>query len=110
VEYPFSPYIYQVKRTLYVAGSGVSLDSVVIHYQEGASPAQIVESFPTLKLWQVFGALAYYLENGQLIDEYVAEHEREFQRARAESRKDPKSAALWERIEKARQGTGSKHA
>jgi uncharacterized protein (DUF433 family) len=109
VEYPSSPYIYQLNRSLYVAGSAVSLDSVVIHYQEGASPAQIVESFPTLQLWQVYGALAYYLQHEQLIGEYVTEGEREFEIARAESRKDPRSAALWERLEKARQEMLSKH-
>ena len=42
-----------------MAGTGVSLDSVVIRFQEGASPDKIVQSFPTLKLSQVFGVLAY---------------------------------------------------
>ena len=77
--YPVSPYIYELNGGLYAVGSGVSLDSVVINYQQGASPAQIVESFPTLKLWQVFGVLAYYLEYERVIGEYVAEGQRKFE-------------------------------
>lgn len=69
------------QRCLYVAGTRVSLDSVVIHFQEGASPGRIVQSFATLKLSQVYGAIAYYLENEDIVKEYLAEVEREFQRS-----------------------------
>jgi uncharacterized protein (DUF433 family) len=50
--YPASPYIEERHGGLYVAGTGVSLDSIVIRFQQGASPDRIVESFPTLKLSQ----------------------------------------------------------
>jgi hypothetical protein len=40
---------------------------VVIGFQEGESPQQIVQSFPTLTLAQVYGAIAYYLENEKMI-------------------------------------------
>ena len=43
--YPVSPYIEERNGGLYVAGSGVSLDSVVIRFQEGADPGKIVQSF-----------------------------------------------------------------
>ena len=79
--HPASPYIEERNGGLYVAGTRVSLDSVVIHFQEGVSPERIVESFPTLKLSQVYGAIGYYLENEVLIKEHLAEVEREFQRS-----------------------------
>lgn len=106
--YPISPYIEQRNGGLYLAGRRVMLDSIVIYHRQGKTPAEIVELFPVLKLWQVYGAIAYYLENQELIQEYVAEGLREFDRRRAESRKDPKSAALWSRLEKARQEMASK--
>ena len=56
--YPASAYIEGRNGGLYVAGTRVSLDSVVIRFQEGASPERIVQSFPTLKLSQVYGAIA----------------------------------------------------
>jgi uncharacterized protein (DUF433 family) len=61
-----------------VAGTGVSLDSVVIRFQQDADPDTIVRSFPTLRQSQAYGAIAYYLENEKAIDDYVAEGEREF--------------------------------
>ncbi len=85
------------------------LDSIVIHYQEGKSPAQTVESFPVLKLWQVYGAIAYYLEHEEPILEYVAEGQRWFDEARAKCWADPYMAALHARLEKARQEMLSKH-
>ena len=79
--YPGSPYIEERDGGLYVAGARVSLDSVVVPFQEGASPERIVQSFPALKLSQVYGAIAYYLENEQMINEYLAEGERELERS-----------------------------
>ena len=40
--YPVSPYIEARYGGLYVAGTRVSLDSVVIRFQQGASPEKIV--------------------------------------------------------------------
>jgi uncharacterized protein (DUF433 family) len=71
MDYPPSPYIEERNGGFYVAGTRVSLDSVVIRFQEGASPEKIVQSFPTLKLSRVFGAIAYYLENQQMVNEHI---------------------------------------
>ncbi len=79
--YPVSPYIEERNSGLYVAGTGVSLDSVVIRFQQGASPEKIVQSFPTLRLSQVYGAIAYYLENETTVSEYLAESQREMERS-----------------------------
>jgi uncharacterized protein (DUF433 family) len=80
---PYPPFTYIEERNggLYVAGTGVSVDSVVIRFQQGASPEKIVQSFPTLKLAQVYGVIAYYLENERLVSDYVAEGERELEQS-----------------------------
>jgi uncharacterized protein (DUF433 family) len=106
--YPASSYVEVRDGGLYVAGTRVSLDSVVIRFQQGASPERIVQSFPTLKLSQVYGAIAYYLENETAIGEYIAAGEREFeQSASLLSQTDPE---LFARLEAARRHTGSKRA
>jgi uncharacterized protein (DUF433 family) len=87
--YPASPYVEERDGGLYVAGTRVSLDSVVIHFQQGASPPDIVQSFPTLKLWQVHGVIAFYLENKEVINDYIAEGERQFEQAPPLSRTHP---------------------
>ncbi len=78
--FPASPYIDQQDGAIRIAGSRVSLSSVVAGFQEGESPEKIVQSFPTLTLAQVYGAIAYYLDNKKLIDDYFAEVDREFER------------------------------
>jgi uncharacterized protein (DUF433 family) len=108
VAFPVSPHIEERDGGLYVAGTGVSLDSIVIRFQQGAPPQKIVQSFPTLKLWQVYGAIAYYLENETTISDYVAEGERELERtALPLSQKNPE---LFARMEAARRQIGSKRS
>jgi len=106
--YPVSPYVEDRNGGLYVAGTGVSLDSVVIRFQQGASPEKIVQSFPTLKLSQVYGVIAYYLEHETTINEYISEGERELERSAVPlSRTNP---ALYARLEAARRGMASRRS
>jgi uncharacterized protein (DUF433 family) len=49
--------------------SRVSLDSIVYCFWGGDSPETIAQSFPVLTLEQVFGAIAYYLDHPDEIDE-----------------------------------------
>ena len=108
MEHPLSPYIEERGGGLYVAGSRVSLDTVVIHFQEGSSPERIVQSFSSLKLAQVYGAIAYYLENETIVKEYIAENERAFHRLVPPlSQSNP---GLFARLEAARREMASKRS
>ena len=78
--FPSSPYIEERDGELYVPGHRVLLSTIVVQFREGCSPERIVEGIPTLSRAQVYGAIAYYLENEKLIDEHIAEVEREFYR------------------------------
>ena len=98
--YPCSPYIEERNGGLYVAGTRVSLDSVLINFRQGASPEKIVEAFSTLKLFQVYGAIAYYLENEETINSYLAEGERFWESAPRLSETNPE---LFARLQEARQ-------
>jgi uncharacterized protein (DUF433 family) len=62
-----------------VADSRVSLDSIVCAFQEGKTAEEIAFEFSALSLEQVHGALAYYLRNRQVIDEYLAEQSETWQ-------------------------------
>jgi uncharacterized protein (DUF433 family) len=50
-------YIEERDGGYYVAGTRVSLDSIVQCFNEGLSPEAILEEFGTLTLAQVFGAM-----------------------------------------------------
>src|SRR5437867_4396488 len=104
--FPASRYIQEEDGALRIGGTRVSLDSVVAHFREGRTAEQIANSFPTVTLAEVYGAIAYYLENKELIDNHISEVEREFERrVRPLSETNP---ALFARLEEARRQMASK--
>ena len=83
-------YVEQVDEAYRVAGTRVSLDSIVYCFWNGDSPETIVQSFPVLTLEQVYGAIAYYLDHQDEIDEYIKQGEADYEAKREASRKaDP---------------------
>lgn len=82
-----NPYIEFRDGGYWVRGMRVSLDSLIYQWREGLSPETIRECFPVLNLKQVYGAITYYLEHQDEMDEYLkqaeAEEERIFENIRA---------------------------
>ena len=73
-------YIEQRDQGYWISDSRVSLESVIFAFLDGLSPETIVtESFPTLSLEQVYGAITYYLSHRSEIDEYLRQVDAEFQ-------------------------------
>ena len=56
-----------------IAGSRVSLESVLYHYKSGATPEQIACKFPSLRLADIYSVVAYYLNHRESVDEYLRE-------------------------------------
>jgi uncharacterized protein (DUF433 family) len=83
-------YVEKVGEAYRVAGTRVSLDSIVYCFWNGESPESIAQSFPVLTLEQVFGAIAYYLDYQNEIDEYLKQGEADYDAMREAARKaDP---------------------
>ncbi len=99
-------YIEQRDGSYYVAGTRVSLDSVIYAFLRGESPEGIAESFPAISLEQVCGAITFYLGNRQVIDAYLEQGKAEFARLREESRQ--KHPLLYAKLEAARRETTSR--
>ena len=98
--FPESPYVENQDGALRIMGTRVGLDTVLVCFKEGETPEQIVESFPTVTRAQVYGAIAYYLDNQTLIDDHFAEVRRKFeQMVRPLSETNPE---LYARLEEAR--------
>jgi len=93
-------YVQSVEGAYRVAGTRVSLDSIVYCYREGLSPEGIAESFPALTLEQVYGAIAFYLANQKMVDEYLLDGENLSHELQAESRRQ--NADLITRLQRAR--------
>jgi uncharacterized protein (DUF433 family) len=96
-----SEYIEQRDGGYYVAGTRISLDSIVYAFNRGESPERIMEEFPLLdRVSRVYGAIAFYLDHKPDIDKYLEETEREFEgNAIPLEQANP---ALWEKIQRAR--------
>ena len=56
---------------LRVGKSRVLLELVLEAFQQGESPAGIVEMYPDLQLGDVFAVIAYYLANQAEVDAYL---------------------------------------
>jgi uncharacterized protein (DUF433 family) len=76
--------------TVRVGGSRVSLDSVVYHYEQGATPERIAESFPSLNLADIYAVIAYYLANRDSVQEYLARQDAGADALQQQIESDPK--------------------
>src|SRR5258708_2411118 len=83
-----------------IAGSRVSLESIVVAYLDGQSPETIRDSFPSLSLESIHGAIATYLHNREEINEYLARLSTRYEELRQESEKQ--NAPLLARLRAAR--------
>ena len=100
-----SEYIEQRNGGFYVAGTRVSLDSIVYSFKAGDSPETIRQNFSSLSLEQVHGAIAFYLAHEQEVDASIREGEEYLQRSiphLSESRPE-----LYARLERARHEIGA---
>lgn len=93
-------YIEERSGGYYVAGSRVSLDSIVYSFERGNSPEAIQKEFPLLRLRQISDAIAFYLDHQAEVRAYLENEERRIQESTV-----PLSEAnseLWERLQRAR--------
>ena len=75
-----TPLIQEADGTVRITGSRVTLDTIIGAFQKGATAEQIQDSFPSLSLAQIYGAIAYYLAHEAEVETYLRER-----RAEAES-------------------------
>ena len=95
-----SEYIEERNGGYYIAGTRISLDSVVYSFERGNSPEAIRQSFPLLKLSQIYGAIAFYLDHQAEIRQYLENEERRIQESTIPLREA--NPELWNRLERAK--------
>ncbi len=93
-------YIEQRDGNYYVAGTRVSLDSIIHTFRRGESPETICQNFELLHLEEVYGAIAYYLANQADIDAYLLRQGEKWVEGKRSS--EPLPACLRERLTRAR--------
>jgi uncharacterized protein (DUF433 family) len=94
-------YVEQRNGGYYVAGTRVSLDSVVSSFNNGDSPETIRQNFQSLTLEQVYGAIAFYLAHRKEVDANIRQSEEDIERTiptLSQSRPE-----LYERLQRSRE-------
>jgi uncharacterized protein (DUF433 family) len=93
-------YVEQRDGGYWIASTRVSLDSVVYAFLRGASPESIAQSFPVLKLEEVYGAITYYLGHQADVDSYLRQQDREFENLRLQARQA--NPGLYKKLDESR--------
>src|SRR5436853_7090303 len=95
-------YVEQREGGYWIAGTRISLDSVVYAFRDGLSPETIQrEYFPSLSLEQVYGAVTYYLGLRIEIDAYLEQAKAKYESLRRASQQaDPE---FYQKLANARQ-------
>jgi uncharacterized protein (DUF433 family) len=93
-------YIEQRDDSYYIAGTRVSLDSIVHAFRRGESPETIRQNFELLRLEEVYGAITYYLANQAEVDAYMIRQSEKWAEGRRSA--EPLPADLRERLMRAR--------
>ena len=81
-----SDYITIDGSTYRIAGTRVSLDSIVYDYLSGLSPEAITDNFDTLSLEQVYGAITFYLSHRDEVDRHLMQNRVKFDALRKQAR------------------------
>lgn len=69
---------------LRIENTRVSLDSVLIAFNQGATPEQIVQDYDSLSLGQVYAVIGYYLRHRDEVDGYLAKRRRRHNELRSQ--------------------------
>ena len=94
-------YIERRDGNYYVAGTRISLDSIVHAFRRGESPEAICQNFELLRLEEVYGAIAFYLANQRDLDAYLIGQNEKWAEGKRNS--EPLPAGLRERLMRARE-------
>lgn len=76
------PHIEEHDGRYYVRGQRVAVTSLARVWNEGRSPETIRQDFPVLTLAEVYGAITFYLDHRDLIDQQQTEDAADFAAAR----------------------------
>ncbi len=82
----------------HVAGTRVTLDTVVYAFREGATPEEIVQRYPSIELADSYEAITHYLRHRGEVDDYLAQREKEACAVRAENERRFPPAGVRERL------------
>ena len=92
------PLLTDADGVIRVAGTRVTLDTLVDTFLTGASPEEIAQDFPVLRLDDVYAVVTYYLRHRTEVDAYLRERRARAGVLRAEIEAHSPQTGLRERL------------
>jgi uncharacterized protein (DUF433 family) len=83
---------------LLVGGTRVTLDTVVSAFNDGATPEEIVQQYPSLDLADIYAVLGYYLRHRAEVEVYLQRRQQQAQQVRQQNEARFPSAGIRERL------------
>lgn len=71
------PLAYDAHGTVRVAGTRVTLDSIIAAFKQDQSPDALASGFPTLGLANIYAVIAYYFAHQSEVEAYLEQRKRE---------------------------------
>ena len=93
-------YIEERDGNYYIAGTRISLDSIVHAFRRGESPETICQNFELVRLEEVYGAIAQYLANQAALGAYLIRQDAKWSVGKRSA--EPLPTDLRERLTRAR--------
>jgi uncharacterized protein (DUF433 family) len=81
-----------------VAGTRVTLETIVEAFETGATAEEIAQQYPTVPLVDVYSVITYYLRHTPEVEAYLREREAIAGRVREEAERRFPSAGIRERL------------
>ena len=85
-------------RVIRVAGTRVTLDTVVGAFKRGATAEEIIQDYSAGSLADVYAVITYYLRHRSEVEEYLERRAREHSELRCEIEGCPEHQELRERL------------
>jgi len=85
-------------RVIRVAGTRVTLDTVIGAFKKGATPEEIAQDFSAVSLGEVYAVIAYYLRHRSEVEEYLERRALEHAELRREIEGRPEYQEFRERL------------
>lgn len=86
------------ESVLRVGGTRVTLDTIVAAFREGATPEEIVQQYPSLRLADVYAVIGYYLRRREEVERYLRRREKQAEKVRKENEARFPPAEICERL------------
>jgi uncharacterized protein (DUF433 family) len=84
---------------IHVSGHRIGLASLIYYYNDGLSAEMLASEYPTVSLSLVHKVIAFYLDNREAVDQYIARCNDEIGRQRSLAAKGPSTSELRKRME-----------